>query len=101
MNAQCTDTASFVIDLASGISMAASDELRMRPNPFHNHINIIPAEENKEVMLNIYSAEGKLLFSQAGTSPVIWGEAQQPGIYFVKVKFPGKTERYYQIVKIY
>jgi choice-of-anchor B domain-containing protein len=101
LNRQCADTASFTIDLASGITNISTEEITLSPNPFYESIYIsLPADERK-VMLNIYSAEGKMLFSQTVNSPINWGKDVEPGIYFARVKISQKPERYYKLVKIH
>ena len=67
-----------------------TDDFQMYPNPFTNLINVYDGKENEEVIINIYSTFGQLVFTETYMNPDVNIKVDtsnlKSGIYLIKIK---------------
>ncbi len=73
------------------------------PNPAENYLDVTIEENDKELMVNVYDLQGKLVIQEKliGLKTRIDVSALKPSTYFLKIFDEGKIIAGWEVLKVY
>lgn len=97
----CSNTASFIIDIANSVTNLLLSQIKHYPNPFSNEFTIqVPLVSNPITTIRIYHITGQLLENHIATAPVTQtiGSTLAAGVYMVEIQ-QGSEKATLRIIK--